>query len=371
MGAPLDQAKRRVQRAIKRRLIPWFLTHQRDLPWRRNRTPYRVWIAESMLTQTRVDQVIPYYRRFLRAFPSIRRLAGASSDALMKQWEGLGYYSRARNLRAAAQIIVAEHGGRFPRNYEAIRALPGVGPYMAAAIASLAFGQNYAVLDGNVIRVLTRLFAYDGDTSKGATRRVLQSVADDVLIPGQAGEGNEALMELGATVCLPRNPLCAHCPMASVCAGYQAGEPTAYPRRSPKKKVPHKEVGAGVIVNRKGQVLIAQRRAEAMLGGLWEFPGGTCEAGEAMPDCVARELREELGIGVEIGDRLMVVRHAYSHFTIALHVYWCRIRKGRPRPIECADYRWCTIADLRQYPFSRADLHVVDKLMMARHVQLQ
>ncbi len=315
-----------------------------------------------MLVQTRVDQVIAYYRRFMKRLPSVRALADAPLDDVLKQWEGLGYYARARNLHKAARHIVTRYNGRFPRDYESIQALPGIGPYMAAAIASLAFNQDHAVLDGNVIRVLSRLTAYEGDTSKGTAKRELQTLAQDLLIEGEAGAYNEAMMELGALICTPRQPKCAVCPMQRVCAAYGKGEATLYPRPRPRRAVPHKEVGAAVVVNRKGQVLIAQRLDNAMLGGLWEFPGGTQEPDETMAECVARELKEELGITIEVGDRLMIVKHAYSHFTIALHVYMARIRKGRPRPIHCADYRWCNIEDLADFAFSRADLHVVERL---------
>lgn len=169
-------------------------------------------------------------------------------------------------------------------------------------------------------------------------------------------------MELGALICTPRNPRCPQCPLRRVCAARQTGTPTDYPRKAPRGPVPHKEVGAAVIFNRRGEVLVAQRRATAMLGGLWEFPGGTREPGESMSACVARELREELGVTLRVGDRLLVVKHAYSHFTIALHVYAARIQKGRPRPIECADYCWLPIERLRELPFSRADIAIIEFL---------
>ena len=348
--------------AVRRRLLPWFGRHQRDLPWRRNRTPYRVWLSEAMLHQTRVDQALPYYRRFLRRFPSIRSLATAPLADVLKMWEGLGYYSRARNLQKAAQCIVQDHRGRFPKDYDAILALPGIGPYTAAAIASLAFNQDYAVLDGNVIRVLARLLGYERVVDSTTAKKELQAWADTLLPPGRAGAYNEAMMELGATCCVPRRPSCGRCPLRTVCVAYQQGRPEDYPVRALRKAVPHKEVGAAVVVNQRGQVLIAQRRETAMLGGLWEFPGGTQEDGETMPDCIARELKEELDIAVEVGEPLIIVRHAYSHFTIRLHVHWARIKSGVPRPVECAAVQWCAVQDLGDYAFSRADLHVVERL---------
>ncbi len=352
----------RLRKAVRRRLLPWFERHQRVLPWRTNRSAYRVWIAELMLQQTRVDQAEPYFRRFMKQFPSLKRLAAASEQEVLKCWEGLGYYARARNLHRTARRIIKERHGRFPRDYETLKTLPGIGPYTAAAIASLAFNRDHAVLDGNVIRVLSRVTAHEGDIHRTETRRALQAWADALLIPGRAAPFNEAMMELGAIICTPRKPKCERCPLAGVCAARRKGEPEKYPRRRPRGAVPHKEVGAAVVRNRKGEVLIAQRRAQSMLGGLWEFPGGTREPGETMPQCVARELQEEMGIDIRVGERLMVVRHAYSHFTIALHVYRATLRKGRPRAIQCADFRWTPISELRSFPFSRADLHVVERL---------
>ena len=332
------------------------------MPWRSNRTPYRVWISELMLQQTRVDQVIPYFNRFMKRFPSLKSLASASQEEVLKQWEGLGYYSRARNLHKAAQIIAIDYKGRFPRDPSAIFKLPGIGSYTAAAIGSLAFNLDMAVLDGNVIRVLTRLFANPKDTGSTTTKLELQQLADELLIKGDAGNFNEAMMELGATVCLPKNPQCTACPLAGICLGHVSGRPTDYPVKAPKKKVPHIVVGAAVVTNRKGEVLIAQRRNEDMLGGLWEFPGGKQESGETIQQCISRELKEELGINVETAEFITTIKHAYSHFTMDMHTYFSKIKSGRPRPIECQDYRWVKISALREFPYSKADLYVITEL---------
>ena len=352
----------KTKRAVRAKLLPWFAQNRRSMPWRSNRTPYRVWISELMLQQTRVDQATPYFLRFMKRFPSLKSLAAASQEEVLKMWEGLGYYSRARNLHKAARIIVEEHKGRFPKTAEAMIRLPGIGSYTAAAIGSLAFNLDMAVLDGNVIRVLSRLFAYTRDTRSAAAKSELQQLADALLIKGQAGNFNEAMMELGATICAPRAPDCTGCPLARVCLGHASGRPTDYPVKAPKKKVPHLVVGAAVVANRKGQVLVARRRSEDMLGGLWEFPGGKQEPGETIRQCIARELHEELGIHAEVGDFLMTVHHAYSHFTMDLHTYHAKIRAGRPRPLQCADYQWLEISELRNVPYSRADLYIVDEL---------
>ena len=277
-------------------------------------------------------------------------------------WEGLGYYSRARNLHKAAQIIAVEHKGRFPKTAEEIIKLPGIGSYTAAAIGSLAFNLDLAVLDGNVIRVLSRLFAYTRDTRSSAAKNALQQLADELLVKGEAGDFNEAMMELGATVCMPRNPDCAACPLSRVCLGRESGRPMDYPVKAPKKKVPHIVVGAAVVTDRKGNVLVAQRRSEDMLGGLWEFPGGKQEPGETIQQCIARELEEELGIHIEVGEFLITVRHAYSHFTMDMHTYFATIKTGRPRALHCQDFQWLKVSELRKVPYSKADLKVIDAL---------
>jgi A/G-specific adenine glycosylase len=390
-----------LQKAVAERLLPWFAQNRRDLPWRRNRTPYRVWVAEIMLQQTRVDTVIDYYRRWMKAFPSWKALAAAPQSDVLKAWEGLGYYSRARNLHAAARIVCDDLKIRNPGDWKILaenlpalgkpalshlrkcedfpnpekagpgnsktlekflRNFPGIGSYTAAAIASLAFNEDAAVVDGNVIRVLSRLFACGDDPKSAAGKKQMQARADELLVKGRAGEFNEAMMELGALVCVPVAPKCADCPLKEVCAAFAEGMPDKYPVLKKKAKVPHIVVGAAVTVSSRGDVLIAQRLAGDMLGGLWEFPGGKQEPGESIQECVARELHEELGIKTAVGEHLMTVRHAYSHFTMTMHVYFARILSGRPRPIHCADFAWVKIPDLGKFAYSKADLQVVEAL---------
>ena len=219
-----------------------------------------------------------------------------------------------------------------------------------------------AAVDGNVIRVLSRLFAYGGDTKTAPGKKKMQAWADELMVKGRAGETNEAMMELGALVCLPKTPKCAECPVRSVCAAFDKGAVEKFPVMKKKKKVPHIVVGAAVTLNRKGEVLIAQRKQTDMLGGLWEFPGGKLEDDETIEECIARELKEELGINVEVGEFFMTVKHAYSHFTMTLHIYFTKIISGRPRILDCADYQWVKPADLLTFAYSKADLHVVAKL---------
>jgi len=347
---------------ITDRLQEWFSEHARDLPWRRERTPYRVWVAEVMLQQTRVETVEPYYERFLDRFPDLEDLAAAPLQEVLKVWEGLGYYARARHLHAAARQVVAEHGGSLPDTYEALRALPGLGPYTAGAVASIAFHRPVVALDGNTHRVLARLFAIAGDPRRALARKALQSAAESLLPADQPGAFNEALMELGATVCLPRAPRCEHCPLAGTCQAHRVGQETAFPARRARPAIPHYDVTAAVLQRENGEILVARRALDDFLGGLWEFPGGKRERGESLEGCLARELREELDIEVEVGDLLLTQKHTYTHFRITLYAFQCSLQKGSPRCLECADFRWVTAPELDMLPMSVTDRRIAEAI---------
>jgi A/G-specific adenine glycosylase len=343
-------------------LLAWYAEHRRDLPWRDSRDPYHIWVAEVMLQQTQVATVIPYYERFLARFPTVETLAAASLDEVLKLWEGLGYYARARHLHAAARKVASEFGGHFPLTLEELLSLPGVGRYTAGAILSIAGGQDVPALDGNVRRVFSRIFAIEEDVSRGAGERRLWQLAGSLLPPGRAGDFNQALMDLGATVCTPRAPSCGQCPLAEACQARQLGREEAFPIHRPRRPIPHYEVTAGVVWNGKGRFLIAQRQPEGLLGGLWEFPGGKLEAGETLAQALRRELVEELGIEVTVGALLTVVQHAYTHFRITLHAFHCQLVTGDPQPLECADWRWITLDDVERLAFSAADHQVIAAL---------
>jgi len=341
-------------------LHAWYRANARDLPWRRRGDAYAVWVSEIMLQQTRVTAAIPYYERWMLALPTLRALARADDHTVLRLWEGLGYYSRARNLLRAARIVVERHGGRIPDDPREFQALPGVGPYTAAAVMSIAFGRDLAVVDGNVRRVLARLTALPEDPRSGEGRRRIDRLARDLLPPGRAGVHNQALMELGALVCPPRSPSCAACPLREPCLG--RATPEAYPVRRPRKRRPHHRVAVGIVRRPDGRVLIDRRPYGGLLGGLWEFPGGKIEPGETPARAAVRELREELGVRAEPVAELPPVEHAYSHFTVTLHPLLCRFVEMDPAAGEGREWRWVPPGELPHHPMPRANRKILELL---------
>lgn len=344
-------------------MMEWYAAARRDLPWRRTDDPYRIWLSEVMLQQTRVDQAEPYYRRFVERFPTVHVLAEAGLDDVLLCWEGLGYYSRARNLHQAARKVVDEFGGSVPDTHDEISSLPGVGPYTAAAVLSIAYDRPHAVLDGNVIRVLSRVFAVDADVKRTATKRALQLAADELIDPGDPGDFNQALMELGARICSPRSPDCGRCPVEGVCQARRLDEPEAFPVSASRGEVPHRDVVVALIFDDDGRVLIQRRPNDAMLGGLWEFPGGKCEAGESLESACIRELREELAIDVGVDGFFYRLSHAYSHFRITLHAFRCSVLNGVPRSQNEEPIAWVPLTSLDNYAFPRANRRLIDELL--------
>jgi len=341
------------------RLLEWYEQERRKLPWRDTHDPYAVWVAEIMLQQTRSEAVIPYYERFLARFPTLRSLAEAPLADVLKTWEGLGYYARARNLHTAAQYIVREMQGQIPASPEALLRLPGIGQYTAAAIASIAFGQDSIALDGNLRRVLCRIFAIDDDPGRPNTQRHLLELARRMLPTGRAGELNQALMDLGAGVCLPAHPRCLICPLMNLCQSQQEGIQEALPIRATRTQRPHRDVTAGVIWNHDRQFLVTQRPLDAMLGGLWEFPGGKRRPGEELAACLCREITEELAIEIEIGRLLCTIDHGYTHFHMTLFAFECHWLEGVPQCLGCTDWHWVTLADVDRFPFPVADQKII------------
>lgn len=315
-----------------------------------------------MLQQTQVATVIAYYNRWMLRFPTIEKLAAAPLDTILKLWEGLGYYSRARNLHAAAQMVVTEYGGKLPTRANELQKLKGIGRYTANAIASIAFDQAVPVVDGNVIRVLSRLTDLPDDTTQTATKNKLWELAGELIPAQRTGDYNQALMELGQRVCKPTTPLCHICPLAQQCLAFQRGTQHERPVRSKRKKTPHFEVAAGVILREDGKFLITQRPLDGLLGGLWEFPGGKQEAGETLEQTLAREIMEELGVVIRPNYPITTVKHAFTHFRITLHAFHATFISGKITHIGVRDHAWVTLNDLDMYAFGKADREVIGVL---------
>jgi A/G-specific adenine glycosylase len=340
-------------------LLDWYAQQGRELPWRNTRDPYAIWISEVMLQQTQVKTVIPYYERWLAQFPNAAALAAADQQQVLKAWQGLGYYARARNLHRAAQQIV-EMGGQFPTDLKSAMALAGIGRTTAGGILSAAFNLPLPILDGNVKRVLSRLVALPKPPSKSLP--LLWQISQTLLDPVQPRDFNQAIMDLGATVCTPKQPACLRCPWNFCCLAHQTQMQNNLPVPETRAPVPHKQIGVAVIWNDCQQILIDRRRQEGLLGGLWEFPGGKIEPGETVEQCIQREIREEIGIEIRVGEHLISIDHAYSHFHVTLNVHHCRYLSGEPQPIECDEIRWVAVSELAQFAFPVANVKIIQAL---------
>ncbi|MEA5449860.1 A/G-specific adenine glycosylase [Leptolyngbya sp. CCNP1308] len=346
--------------ALRSGLLAWYTDRGRALPWRNIDNPYAIWVSEIMLQQTQVKTVLPYYQRWLEQFPTVESLATADQQTVLKAWEGLGYYSRARNLHKAAQRMMSDHHGQIPRDFDAITALPGIGKTTAGGILSSAFNLPHAILDGNVKRVLARLVALPVPPARAL--KDLWVLSEHLLDPQNPRDFNQAIMDLGATLCTRRNPTCDRCPWQAYCCAYNRNIQSELPMSETKGPLPHKQIGVAVIWNEQDQILIDRRKQEGLLGGLWEFPGGKIEPGETIEDCIAREIQEELGIEIAVGDRLCTVTHAYSHFKVTLNVHHCTHLAGDPQPIECDEVRWVTLDTIEEFPFPKANIHIINAL---------
>ena len=353
---------RNVRSAWPTRLVAWFEKENRDMPWRKEPSPYRVWVSEIMLQQTQVATAIPYFERFLQRFPNVQSLAAADLQDVLRLWEGLGYYSRARNLHKAAGEVMAARGGRLPETHNEWLTLPGVGAYTAAAIASIAFGEPVPSVDGNVLRVCARLWGIEDPIRDPKVVNLIRERLRPLIARVNPSHFNQAMMETGALVCRPRNPDCAACVLRRDCVAYRDGLVDKLPVMRPAAAVPHHDVAIGVVW-KAGRILIARRREDQMLGGLWEFPGGKQAARESLEQTVRREIKEETGLRVRVGEPYATVRHAYSHFRITLTAFRCEWIAGRACPRTAVELKWIKPGDLRQYPFPRANRRVGDLVM--------
>ena len=335
-------------------LLRWFRGAQRDLPWRRTSDPYAIWVSEMMLQQTQVATVIPYYELWMARFPTLRALAEASEDEVLHAWQGLGYYSRARNLLNGAREVVRRFGGRLPSTVDELRSLPGIGPYTAGAIASIAYNVPAPIVDGNVIRVLSRLFALRGDPKKAPLKNRLWELAAELIPLGHASEFNPALMELGATVCTPVNPKCAACPLAEACEARRLGIQDQLPETAARPTVTPVHMVAA-LVWRGERVLIVQRRDdENRWAGMWQFPNTEVHSDEAAADAVRRAVRETVGVEVVPGPQATVVRHSVTRYRISLEACHCAAAVGDPKPVNCRAWNWVSVAQLGDYALPAA-----------------
>ncbi|HDP94013.1 MAG TPA: A/G-specific adenine glycosylase [Candidatus Aminicenantes bacterium] len=332
-------------------LLAWWDRCRRPLPWRNERSAWRTWVSEVMLQQTRVETVIPYFLRFLDRFPTPLSLSKADSDSLMKAWEGLGYYQRVRNLQRAAVQVVEQHGGMVPDDPRIFNTLPGAGPYIAAAVMSIAFKHPLPAVDGNVLRVIARYCGSQAVIRQTAQRDRVRRMLSRIIPRERPGDFNEALMELGALVCTPCSPACGACPLASTCRARHFGLTGQLPVRARRPAPPEINVAVAVVTHR--EKILVRRRPEGHLGGLWEFPGGRLVADETPEAAIRRTCLTELDMKIEVGEALTTVHHAYTHFRIRMQVFRATCR-SRP-PAEAINLRWITTAKLESLPLPGAN----------------
>jgi len=341
---------------LSSRLLNWYDKNKRTLPWRGHPDPYAVWVSEIMLQQTRVETVIPYFEKWMKLFPTVKKLAQASEQDVLNAWEGLGYYSRARNLHKAAKIVAKEYKGKLPGDLDTLIKLPGIGRYTVGAITSISFGLDEPALDGNLKRVYARLFDISEpiDSSSGETK--LWEIARDNLPKGKAGDFNQALMDLGAVICIPKRPRCLICPLIKECKARANGTQELRPVKKPKKDVPHHIHAAGVIIKR-GKVLLFQRPSNGLLGGMWEFPNGRVDDDPVKG--VAKTLEAGYSLKVQRKDALGVFQHAYTHFKITVHVFECNLLSTS----SDKNLRWILLKELEKYPMGKVDRQIANTIM--------
>ena len=334
-------------------ILDWYDQHARVLPWRGHVDPYTVWVSEIMLQQTRVETVIPYFERWIKQFPSIAVLADASQQTVLLTWEGLGYYGRVRNLHLASKMVMAEFGGEIPREISQLRKLPGIGRYTAAAIASIAFHQDLATLDGNLRRVFARVFDVSLPADAPVGEESLWALAQSQLPPGRAGDYNQALMDLGSAVCLPKKPLCHACPLEEICKSLE--HPESRPVLKPKPAAPHRLKMAAVLVL-NASVLLALRPSRGLLGGLWEFPSGFVE--NVSDQSLLQVISSEYGLKIQPVKFLTEIKHAYTHFTLT-EFAWLSDLMG---VVENQSLTWIPISELPKYPMGKVDRAIANKI---------
>ncbi len=345
---------------FRSRLLGWFRHHRRELPWRKTKDPYRIWISEIMLQQTTVPVVIPYYKKWLKIFPTVRALAKASPQKVLKTWQGLGYYQRVKNIHKASKVIVKSFKGKIPDTYEELVKLPGIGSYSAGAILSIAYNKRYPALEANSQRVLSRILCIEKHFNSKIEKKL--STLQSRLLPFRsAGHFNQALMELGSLVCRNKNPLCLKCPVKSYCLAYQRGKQQLIPHKKQRKQIKKIEAVIGIIW-KNNKILIQKRPSKGLLADLWEFPGGKIKPGESKINALRRELMEELDIEIERAAFLLKVNHTYTDFRVTLHSYKCHVAQGQLIKDLSTRFRWVSKKSIRKYPFPSGSARIMDYL---------
>ena len=344
---------------INRGILLWYANESRPLPWRQTKDPYHIWVSEIMLQQTQVDTVIPYYHRFVTLFPTVRDLAKAPLDAVLKAWENLGYYSRARHMHAAAKHMVAHYDGNVPDTRDQLLQLPGIGDYTADAILSIAFGLPFAAVDANIRRVISRLFAIETPLEKQNTKKAITTIANRLVPKQSSGDFNQGMMDLGATVCKPQNPDCSQCPVSRFCEAFAKGLQNTLPIVKKRAPIPHYHTTAGMMTDQRGRLLLVQRPNNGLLGGLWKLPGGKQRSQESLKECLRRTVKEELGLTIQAHKEIAKVNHVYTHFRVTLHAFQCSVHAGKPETVQCQTWKWSTFAELDKFALSKVDRKIL------------
>ena len=348
---------------LQKALGSWYDQTKRDLPWRNTSDPYAIWISEVMLQQTRVQTVIPYYLRFMKQFPDAKHLAAAYLQTVYKLWEGLGYYSRARHLHQAASIIATEFDNRLPDDPALLLNLPGIGSYIAAAILSIAFDRPHAVVDGNVKRVIARLLLIEDPVNKSSSHARFQSAADQLLDRHNPARHNQAMMELGALVCTPRNPQCNNCPVALFCEAFKKQLSNKFPYRIKRPPIPEQHWAAGVIV-KNGHILLTQRPPQGLLAGFWEFPCTPLTLDDDPSETCIRNIQSATGLQTVMQQHITTVRHTYTHFKLRMDVYLCQWEKGHVHAANTNGFQWVPFDQTDRLPLHKAVHKALPAILM-------
>ena len=346
-------------------LLAWYDGRSCNFPWRDCKDPYKIYLSEVMLQQTQASTVLPYYKKWIQKYPTIQSVANDTQEQILKQWEGLGYYGRARNFHKSCKIIVNDFGGMITNSSDEFSKLPGVGPYISAAVMSIAFQHPLPAVDSNAIRVGARMEMLDLPYPKKLN--IIYDYFKSHISIERPGDFNQAIMDLGREICTADSPKCSVCPVSKFCKALINKSVDKYPIKVKSSKKPHYNVAVGVIWN-NGKILISKRRENGLLGGLWEFPGGKIEKGESARECIIREVKEELGVLVQPTSFLKQIKHAYTHFSITMDAYHCDYLQGSPEAIGCDNWKWIAPQEISLLPFPKANHKLFDKIIIEESV---